>query len=180
MAAPTSKRCPKCSVTRPVDKWNKHSGRPDGLAIWCKPCMKDYRREYSQRPEVKRRAAEKALERYHRLSRDEKLRLQERSYQRGRHLLAKYGLTVEAYEQMLVEQGGGCAICEKPAPEGRRLSVDHDHACCPGEKTCGLCVRGLLCITCNVWLGFYENRDWVARADEYLQREIENPKKRLT
>jgi hypothetical protein len=34
-------------------------------------------------------------------------------------------------------------------PRRPRLVVDHDHNCCPGEKSCGQCVRGFLCTLCN-------------------------------
>lgn len=34
-----------------------------------------------------------------------------------------------------------------------KLVVDHDHACCPGETSCGECVRGLVCHNCNVMIG---------------------------
>jgi Recombination endonuclease VII len=56
-----------------------------------------------------------------------------------------YGLQKGEYEQLLQEQGGGCAICGEECPSGRRLAVDHDH-------TTGV-VRGLLCIHCNQAIG---------------------------
>lgn len=64
--------------------------------------------------------------------------------------LYRYGLTVEKYQELVTEQGGRCATCGE-TPE--KLYVDHDHMCCPGAKTCGECVRGLLCLNCNTALG---------------------------
>lgn len=68
-----------------------------------------------------------------------------------------YGMTIEEHEQMLTEQGGGCAICGTPDPGHQDWATDHDHACCPGKKSCGKCVRGLLCSRCNVGLGMFED-----------------------
>lgn len=64
----------------------------------------------------------------------------------------KYGITKVIFEKMLADQNGVCAIC-KGKPNRNYLSVDHDHACCPGVKTCGNCIRGLLCAACNAFLG---------------------------
>lgn len=38
-----------------------------------------------------------------------------------------------------------------------RLCVDHDHDCCPGPKSCGKCVRGILCNGCNSALGYLKD-----------------------
>jgi hypothetical protein len=58
----------------------------------------------------------------------------------------KYGISLEAYQQLLWEQKFVCAICGKtPKQNGKSLGVDHCH------KT--NLVRGLLCITCNTILG---------------------------
>jgi len=72
---------------------------------------------------------------------------------RRRALLRRHGLTEQAYVEMVEEQGGRCAICGR-VPDGR-LYIDHDHSCCPGENSCGECVRGLLCSPCNLALGHF-------------------------
>ena len=53
---------------------------------------------------------------------------------------------------MLKAQNGKCAICKQNKPE----VVDHDHKCCSGRKTCGKCVRSLLCKRCNTFVGYIE------------------------
>ena len=75
--------------------------------------------------------------------------------------LKRYGLTPEQFGQMLEAQGYGCAMCREPFGEDQFIYIDHDHACCPvtpGMQTrcCGKCVRGLLCLTCNIALGYIE------------------------
>lgn len=65
----------------------------------------------------------------------------------------KYKIRAKDYTQMLDEQGGTCAICDGVNENGRSLAVDHDHKCCPGSRSCGKCIRGLLCHRCNVSLG---------------------------
>lgn len=86
---------------------------------------------------------------------DEAARWRERMYQ----------LTTKAYEAKFAHQGGRCAIrgCLNTP-----RAVDHDHACCPGTRTCGACVRGILCGPCNTRLGILENAAWIEAAGEYL------------
>jgi hypothetical protein len=66
-----------------------------------------------------------------------------------------YNLTLDDYNEILAAQGGHCAICPAMEPVGRvrRLAVDHDTNCCSGRKSCGKCVRGLLCTACNTAIG---------------------------
>lgn len=61
----------------------------------------------------------------------------------------KYGIDRFQFNAMYFEQDGACAICRiKEATH-----VDHDHRCCPSFKSCGRCVRALLCVTCNSGIG---------------------------
>jgi hypothetical protein len=74
--------------------------------------------------------------------------------QRWYRMRAKFGLEREDYERMLAEQGGICPCGASPENERySTLSVDHDRRCCPENKSCGRCLRGLLCNDCNVSLG---------------------------
>lgn len=83
---------------------------------------------------------------------------------------------MDQYDAMLVAQMGLCALCEKPEvtlnKDGspRYLAVDHDHNCCPGQITCGKCVRGLLCYKCNCLLGnAQDDLEVLKRAIAYLE-----------
>lgn len=63
------------------------------------------------------------------------------------------------YFELLGSQDGRCADCKRPASEFKRmLDVDHDHDCCPGTYSCGKCIRGLLCRSCNIKRSYAEGR----------------------
>jgi hypothetical protein len=72
---------------------------------------------------------------------------------RSGHLHRRYGITIDRYREILKTQGGGCKICGGLNANGKDLAVDHDHSCCDGRKSCGRCVRGLLCSRCNTGIG---------------------------
>lgn len=91
--------------------------------------------------------------------------------QKNASLKYKFKITLEDYDRMLQDQGNGCAICGSLDSGGRgRFHVDHNHSCCPTEKTCGKCIRGLLCSLCNIQLGIIERADWVSKAEAYLRK----------
>ncbi len=96
--------------------------------------------------------------RYNSLSSEEKRK------RNRRQQISLYGLTVEQYDAMLMEQNYVCAICNKSEKSSTRgvLFIDHDHK--TGK------VRGLLCDTCNRGLGyFYDNTSFLRNAIEYLK-----------
>lgn len=87
----------------------------------------------------------------------------------GYVLKRNFGLSVEAYHEMLEAQGGVCAICENIDATGRRLAVDHCHE--TGR------IRGLLCTHCNTALGLVNDSvDTLRRMKEYLSQPTEPPK----
>lgn len=71
------------------------------------------------------------------------------------------GCTPEQYDQLMVEQGGVCAICGQVCR--RALAADHDHE--TGR------VRGLLCADHNTALGlFQDNPDFLRAAADYIEK----------
>jgi hypothetical protein len=86
---------------------------------------------------------------------------------RAAYRLKRYGLTQESFEALLKAQGYACAMCFEPFAEGEPIHIDHDHnlGCHPGEKqACDRCRRGLLCLKCNIALGYIERMLELARA----------------
>lgn len=81
-----------------------------------------------------------------------------------KHRLSRYGLTPPDFDRLLVAQSYACAMCERPFEDGDAVCIDHDHECCPDEKSsCGKCIRGLLCISCNTAIGIIERKYEMAR-----------------
>lgn len=116
---------------------------------WCMECRKEAARESHQKamredPERRRTRNAKASWRS--------------------RLKKEYGMTAEAYDALLIGQGGECAICGVEPIEGeRRFPVDHDHD--TGA------VRGILCDACNVGLGrFADDPERLRAAAAYVER----------
>lgn len=82
----------------------------------------------------------------------------------------KYGLEPFDFMTLMERQSGKCAICKADFDDvsPHSIHIDHDHSCCPG-KSCGECVRGILCDRCNVGLGnFKDNPVLLEAAIVYL------------
>lgn len=125
------RECSVCTVYKPWSNYNKGNGARH-FSSWCRQCA----REHHHRKPLERRRAISL-----------------------RNRLKRFNLTVEQYEVLCSVYGNCCWRCRRPetalGPGGRvqRLSVDHDHACCPGDGSCGKCIRGVLCVGCNFVLG---------------------------
>lgn len=91
------------------------------------------------------------------------------SKQAERSLRNRYLLTSQQFRDMYESQDGKCAICSTSFTSRSSIHVDHDHSCCPGGKSCGSCVRGLLCRNCNTMIGMANDSvDILKRAVTYL------------
>ena len=122
----------------------------------CVPCRKAYARKWNKdNPELVAAGKTRRGKQVH-LAADHKRRF--------------YGVDLEEYLDL---QGGLCLICCTPMSPGLDTCVDHDHRCCPGTKSCGKCVRGLLCRRYNSGLGLFRDDLLLTRsATSYLEREV--------
>jgi hypothetical protein len=85
------------------------------------------------------------------------------------HLAKTYKMTAKQISNL----PKACEICGSTD----KLTIDHDHSCCSGGLSCGLCVRGVLCFRCNAGLGnFYDNVKNMTAALLYLTTREINPK----
>lgn len=85
-------------------------------------------------------------------------------------LWSLFRLRREDYDAILDAQGHVCAVCKQPNRHKKGFHVDHDHSCCPGQKSCGKCVRGVLCNGCNAALGHAEDSpDRLRQLIQYLE-----------
>jgi hypothetical protein len=141
--------CTRCNVCLPITDFASDRRKSNGLDSWCRSCH------------------------------TANMRLRRASTPGGwsdTYLREIFGITQIQYVAMLAKQDGCCAICRSTvAWKSERLvnfSVDHDRACCPGKRSCGQCVRGLLCNACNRGLRqFKDDAEALRRAIAYLDRQ---------
>lgn len=156
-----NKECTKDNP-QPLDAFALQKRHTDGRSNRCKTCINEYgKANYVKHYERKKKYF---------LENSEKIKEQnKRKWINNREKLVDsslksiYGITLEQYNKMLVQQNNACAICHKPSQnQKRRLHVDHDHI--TGK------VRGLLCVSCNQGLGmFKDDPDRIRKAIQYLK-----------
>ena len=80
-------------------------------------------------------------------------------------LKQRFGMTLEDYDRMLMEQNGKCFICDVHHTEAVRGKLNVDHCHTSGK------VRGLLCFNCNTALGkFKDDIELLEKAIAYLKK----------
>lgn len=163
MVEPT-KYCGGCDRNLSLNKFGKNKAKKDGLATQCKSCCKRYRDENKTRLDEYRQSYKELNRERAREYAKERWRTHGRDYQ--------YGLPPGTISMMLEEQNGKCANpgCSKEI-NWETSNVDHDHSCCESSRSCGKCVRGLLCAGCNWALGNVEDSaDALVGLVTYLRR----------
>lgn len=155
-----TKYCPKCKQDKPLTKFNKDKHTKSGYHGWCKECQSTQSKKYRSNPDVKKSLLKKDnVRRVKRYNEDKEFRDKKKSMSRSYWLASQYDLSIDDYDIMMDKQGGCCAICGTHQDDlTQRLAVDHNHE--TGE------IRGLLCTSCNVKVGWYET--WFKKQKENL------------
>ena len=129
-----TRQCPKCKEEKLFSAFGKDKSKKTGLSSHCLDCvLKTRKASYAKNLDVEKQK----LKAYYHSNKD-----QFRAYS----LKALYGISADAYKEMLVQQKDACKICKTHTNNlKRKLFVDHCHE--TGK------VRGLLCQHCNTMLG---------------------------
>lgn len=143
------KTCTNCNETKELSEFYTNKRSSDGHQYACKVCRRKAQKEYHQKsPEVRKAWRERRL-------------AADPQYNKYVSIKSHYNLTREQYDALLESQGGKCKTCDNT----ERLVVDHDHSCCSAKsRSCGKCVRGILCSNCNSVLGFVNDDSDVLKA----------------
>ena len=87
----------------------------------------------------------------------------EKNTNRNSAMKRRFGISINDYESILSKQNYQCAICNKSSSK-QHFDIDHCH------KTKK--VRGLLCRSCNMGLGYFKDSpNLLNQAAQYLRRE---------
>lgn len=165
------KQCSTCKNNKPISEFYVSRRRDGEIMAYCKKCS--YASVQKWREENKEKWKQKQ-QRYHQKNKEsiyEKRKLRknidsentitkQKLYNR-KSLLKKYGLTIEQYEHILIQQDRKCKICKSDFSKKKKAVIDHDHK---SQK-----IRGLLCVGCNVSLGHIERDGFLEKAIEYLK-----------
>ena len=167
------KPCSKCLKEKPNSEFYASK-----RAV-CKDCKKTQTATWRMaNPNKAREAVNRWLEKPENKQRNKELmrswylrnRDRVRSAAHRNHLRRTYNLALEQFESILMAQQGKCALCLLPFDDTNKPFVDHDHACCPGNTSCGNCIRGLIHSRCNKVLGMAgDSVDILERAIAYLR-----------
>ena len=159
--ATEKKKCSECQKFLPINEFNKNKQSKDGLFCKCKTCLSSYLKGYYG--EHKEGHLEKGKA-YYSKNKNTLFVKQKEHYIKNRVELNKrqtiynrkkrYGVSEEEYKTMFLKQNGNCLGCGTNQSKLKKaLHVDHCHI--TGK------VRGLLCATCNLALGYAKDNEQI-------------------
>jgi hypothetical protein len=149
------KVCTQCGESKDHSHFYSHSSTKDRLANICKVCHLSNSKKRLKDPKNKERA-KLSQKKWRADPKNKRANLSSR-------YKAKYGITLDTYEEMLASQDNKCYLCgNEENYNGKPLYVDHCH-------TSGK-IRKLLCQHCNTGLGmFRDNPELLIKAADYVK-----------
>jgi len=138
------KVCKTCGEQKPIEDFPERYGYAGSRRPHCKPCYREYMRLSYHKNKYKHPY----------------------NYEKDKNtkLLRSFGISLDDYNSMLVEQNGGCAICGT-TDTGKRNAFAVDHCHTTGE------VRGLLCQNCNTAIGsLKDDENIMMNAINYIRK----------
>ncbi|MFF9069741.1 endonuclease domain-containing protein [Streptomyces sp. NPDC014891] len=89
----------------------------------------------------------------------------------------KFNISFADVDRLFALQDQRCALCGTEHADVDGLNLDHYHNCCSDNGTsCGKCVRGLLCWSCNAGVvTWYERLRGTVPAYPLLDDYLDNP-----
>lgn len=172
-----------CTAQNPqiLTNFYRHKLAKDGLSSQCKICVNIRSKQYKL-TEKGKETRKRALQKYNKSEKHKINHKRYRSSSKGKakraeycqsseykearrksYLKSTYGITIEQYDKMLLNQNGACEICGIPSDPNSVFDVGHCHQT-------GV-VRGLLCTHCNTGLSrFKDNTNILENAITYLNK----------
>lgn len=162
------KKCSKCREFKDPNLFGKRKTSEDGYETRCKFCISEYYRntKYPKKRDKNGFIICRSCNKYFD-EKDMKFSGMNKNSKRLTYCkecfkvvisvsaVKKYGISAKQYYRLLHDQEYKCKICKVSIDDiNRRLSIDHDHSCCPAKESCGKCIRGLICNSCNMALGY--------------------------
>lgn len=177
------KTCSKCKLPKKETEFYFRTPDKTKLTSNCKRCASDNGKRSYHKDLLRNRKRSREKRRALRAANPEKFRKEDREYRRANpqisarwkkthpdsiknsYLYVEYGMTLDEWKRLLLEQKGVCAICGKL---GKPFCVDHCHR--TGK------IRGLLCRKCNTAIGQLNDSLELARlAVSYLEKNLTKP-----
>jgi hypothetical protein len=141
-----TKVCVKCNIEKDLEFFAKGKDYKDGRRGTCKRCHTNYMVEYYDKNVEQKKTKNKINS--------------GKDFNWKRHHISK-----EKFDEMVDKFEGKCYTCKT----NKATNIDHDHSCCSGNRSCGKCVRGILCNQCNTALGLVkDSREVLQNLIKYL------------
>ena len=166
------KICSKCKIEKSFDEFYKNKNAPDGHRYWCVPCTNSSNDGWYANNKIKRK---KSLQEWRNKNPELIRELQKNFHRRNRvkEKLKRYGISIDIFNSLLSKQNNKCKICPRVLDSHDKIHtphIDHDHSCCKGPRSCGKCIRGIICHSCNQVLGHcYDDVNILKSASSYLE-----------